>query len=184
MQDDELYSLFLAGDMSAADELIARYSGRLMMYADAMIHDAHDAEDLVIETFAVVMTRRPAIRAGGVQAYLYQVVRRKARRFRTRRHGIRVFSLDEEQARELESVRPEDEFLQDERRRAVRLCLNRIDPECREAIWLVFFEGMSYAEAAAVMGVNSKKVDNLLAKGKRILKEELIREGITRAEEA
>ena len=42
---------------------------------------------------------------------------------------------------------------------------------------------MSYTEAASVMGVNNKKVDNLLAKGKREMKEELIREGITRARE-
>ena len=183
MPDDELYSLFLAGDMSAADQLITRYSGRLIMYADAMIHDIHDAEDLVIESFAVIMTRRPAIRPGGFQAYLYQTVRRRAGRFHTLRRRVSVFSLDEEQAEELLAVRPEDEFLRDEQRRAVRLCMNRISPECREVIWLVFFEGLSYAETAAVMGVNHKKVDNLLAKGKREMKEELIREGITRAQE-
>ena len=180
MPDDELYSRFLAGDTSAADTLIARYTGRLIMYADAVIHDIRDAEDLVIETFAVILTKRPAIRKGGFQAYLYQSVRRRAYRFRVRRSRMSVFSLDEEQARELEAVHPEDEFLRDERRRTVRRCLNRIDPECREALWLTFFEGMSYAEAAAVMGVNRKKIDNLLIKGKKIMKEELIREGITR----
>ena len=183
MPDDELYSLFLAGDTSAVDKLIEKYSGRLVMYADAMIHDIQDAEDLVIESFAVIMTRRPAIRSGGFQAYLYQTVRRRAVRFHALRRRMNVFSLDEEQAEELQAVRPEDEFLRNEQRRAVRRCMNRISPECREAIWLVFFEGLSYTEAASVMGVNNKKVDNLLAKGKREMKEELIREGITRARE-
>lgn len=182
MPDDELYSQFLAGDMSAADSLIAKYTGRLIMYADAMIHDIRDAEDLVIDTFAVIMTKRPVIRAGGFQAYLYQAIRHRANRFRIRRRRMNIFSLDDEQAEELQAIRPEDMFLQDERRQTVRRCLNRIDPEYREAIWLTFFEGLTYAEAAAVMGVNIKKIDNLLARGKKSMKEELIREGITRVE--
>ena len=182
MPDDELYSLFLAGDMAAADRLIEKYTGRLIMYADAIIHDAHEAEDLVIEAFAVIMTRRPAIRAGGFQAYLYQMIRRRAGRFSLLRRHISEFSLEDEQAEQLEAARPEDEFLRDEQRQAVRRCMNRISPECRETIWLVFFEGLTYLETAAVLGVNKKRVDNLLARGKKELKEELIREGITRAQ--
>ena len=96
MTDDELYSLFLAGDMSAADALMGKYAGRLIMYTDAIIHDMRDAEDLVIETFAVIMTKRPVIRPGGFQAYLYQAARRRAVRFRLRRRRTSVFSLDEE----------------------------------------------------------------------------------------
>ena len=184
MTDDELYSLFLAGDMSAADALMGKYAGRLIMYTDAIIHDMRDAEDLVIETFAVIMTKRPVIRPGGFQAYLYQAARRRAVRFRLRRRRTSVFSLDEEGTEELLSVRPEDEYLRDERRTAVRACLNRIDPECREALWLTYFEGMSYAETADVLGVNPRKIDNLLAKGKRMMKDELAREGITRADES
>ena len=182
--DDELYSRFLAGDMASADSLMVKYTGRLIMYVDAMVHDIHDAEDLVIDTFAAVMTRRPQIREGGFQAYLYRAVRNRAFRFSILRRRIKTFSLEEECAEELLAVRPEDEFLRDERRQAVQRCLNRIDPECREAIWLTFFEGLSYAEAAAVMGVNAKKVDNLLTKGKRSMKAELEKEGVTRAGES
>ena len=34
------------------------------------------------------------------------------------------------------------------------------------------------------LGVNPRKIDNLLAKGKRMMKDELAREGITRADES
>lgn len=182
--DDELYSRFLAGDMASADSLMVKYSGRLIIYVDALTHDIHDAEDLVIDTFATVMTRRPAIREGGFQAYLYRAARNRALRFSFLRRRVSAFSLEENCAEELLAARPEDEFLRDQQRQAVQRCLNRIDPECREAIWLTFFEGLSYAEAAAVMGVNEKKVDNLLMKGKRIMKAELEKEGITRAGES
>ena len=178
MSDDELYNKFLAGDASAADSLILKYTGRLVLYLDAMIHDIRDAEDLVIETFATILTKRPVIRTGGFQAYLYQAARNRAFRFRMKRRKMTVFSLDEEEVEEMASVLPEDEFLRDETRQAVRRCLNRIDEDCREALWLTFFEGLSYAEAAAVIGTNEKKVDNLLIKGKKRMREELEKEGI------
>ena len=97
---------------------------------------------------------------------------------------MNIFTLEENIGEELLSVQTEDEFFRDERRHAVLKCLNRIDPDCREALWLTFFEGLSYAEAAAVMGINVKKVDNLLIKGKQRMRTELAKEGITRVEEA
>ena len=182
--DDELYSAFLAGDMTAADALMLKYTGRLIMYADAIIHDIRDAEDLVIDAFAVLLTKRPAIREGGFQAYLYRMVRNRALRFSLVRRRIKIFSLEAESTEELLAARPEDTFLRDERRQAVQRCLNRINPEYREVIWLTYFEGLSYAETAAVMGVNVKRVDNLLTRGKKSMKAELEKEGITRAVEA
>ena len=177
-QDDELYSRFLTGDASAVDDLMRKYAGRLILYLDAMIHNVRDAEDLVIETFAAIMTKRPAIREGGFQAYLYQAARNRTTRFRLRRSKISVFSLDEDEVEQLQAVRPEDEFLRDEKRQAVRNCLNRIEPDCREAIWLTFFEGLSYTEAASVMGTDAKRIDNLLTKGKKNMRSELAKEGI------
>ena len=71
----------------------------------------------------------------------------------------------------------------DETHRALHRCLDRLDREVHEAIWLIYFEDMSYSEAATVMGVNQKKIDNLLARGKQVLKQELGKEGIHHAYE-
>ena len=58
-------------------------------------------------------------------------------------------------------------------------CLERLDPQFREAIWLVYMEDMNYAEAAKTMRVSKKKVDNLLFRGKQQLRKALEEEGIT-----
>ena len=73
---------------------------------------------------------------------------------------------------------PEDSFISEEKKRILHMCLDRIEPDLREAFWLVYFEDMSYAEAAAVMKVNVKKISNLLTRGKEKMREELAREGI------
>ena len=65
----------------------------------------------------------------------------------------------------------------------MHLCLDRIDPLLKEALWLIYFEDMSYAEAAEIMKVNTKKIDHLLTRGKHKLREELLKEGINHAHE-
>ncbi len=183
MTDDMLYSLFLAGDSSAFDTLILKYSGRLILYLNGLTHNIQDAEDLTIETFAAILAKKPVIRPGNFQAYLYRAARNRATSFHILSRKVQVFSLEDIQVEEVLTVRPEDGFLLDERRRAVRRCLSRIDPEPREALWLVYCEDMSYAEVAAILRVNTKKINNLLTKGKQLMKAELAKEGITRADE-
>ena len=51
----------------------------------------------------------------------------------------------------------------------------------REALWLFYFDEMSYKDTATVMNVSLKKIDNLLTRGRKRLKEELEKEGITDA---
>ena len=63
----------------------------------------------------------------------------------------------------------------------LHLCLERIDPQLREALWLVYFEDMSYKAAAHIMGVNTKRIEHLLTRGKKKMREELEKEGITDA---
>ena len=75
----------------------------------------------------------------------------------------------------------EDLLVNEERREVLRTCLERIDPELREALWLRYFEDMSYAQVASVMKVNTKKIDHLLQKGKKKLRKELEEEGMTDA---
>ena len=69
----------------------------------------------------------------------------------------------------------------EERKQALDLCLSRIDPELREALWLVYGEDMTYAQAAEIMGVNVKRIDHLLTRGKKTMKDELEKEGVTDA---
>lgn len=179
--DDELYSRFLSGDTAAFDELILKYSSRLILYLNGLVCNMHDAEDMSVETFAVILAKRPLIRSGCFQAYLFRAARNRAVRFRLIRRKVQVFDPSDDRLEEALTAHPEDEFIRDERRRAVQRCLERIAPESREALWLIYYENMSYAQASAVLGVNPKKIDNLLVRGKRLMKAELSMEGITDA---
>jgi len=63
----------------------------------------------------------------------------------------------------------------------VRDCLDELPADYREALYLVYIEGMSYERAAEVMGKSRKQVDNLIARGKVAMKPLLVKKGVTDA---
>ena len=51
-----------------------------------------------------------------------------------------------------------------------------LNPDYREALYLVYFEGMSYLQAADVMGKSEKQITNMVYRGKGRLRGLLERE--------
>ena len=180
MSDDELYRAYLAGDQPAGDSLMLRYADALTAYLAAFLHNAEDAEDLMLDCFSVILVNKPRIGAGNFRAYLFKMARNKANRFWRQRLRQREFSLEEELLYRGEG--PEEALWSLDRDAVLHRCLNRIAPQYREALWLIYAGELSYAQAADVLGCGVKKIDNLLANGKKRLREELEKEGITHAD--
>ena len=176
--DYELYKSYLSGDSASYDQLMLRYGDSLTVFLYGYLHNWEDAEDLMIEAFARIMVKKPLIKEDGFRAYLYKTARNLASRF----HGISMrmetFSLDGMEAEIKDKTDIEDRLQEEEKNRILHLCLERIDPELKEVLWLVYVEGMSYADAAAVMKVTKKRIDRIIQKGKEHLRIELDREGI------
>ena len=64
----------------------------------------------------------------------------------------------------------EEIVLADERKRVVNNALNTLPDDMRVVIHLVYFEDLTYDEAAKVMKKNRKQVDNLLYRAKKELR--------------
>ena len=195
--DGELYRGFLDGDTTAYDQLMIRYGDSLTMYLFGYMHDWQDAEDLMIDAFVWIMVKRPSIRDNAFKAYLFRTARSLTNSFLRKKHRRAVFSIDGMEKEIAENILTfgvfddkgsnavsnsvEDDLQTEERKKILYLCLERIEPEPREALWLVYMEGMSYAEAAKIIGVRVKRVDRLLARGKQQMRKELKKEGVTNA---
>ena len=147
----------------------------------------------MIEVFAYLIAKQPRIRDGGFRAYLYRSARHMALRLLSRKRAQLCFSLDalteEPEARELVEGAVESA----ERARILRACssamharrmrarMAELHADYREALFLVYFEGLSHAETAAVMGKREKQVADLIYRGKNALRKRLEQEGITDA---
>jgi RNA polymerase sigma-70 factor (ECF subfamily) len=181
--DEELYHEYLSGDKEAYDELMVRYGDKLTFYLYGYLHNFEDAEDLMIEAFARIMVKKPPIHDGCFRAYLYKTARNLAVRAHLLRIRARTFDFRDVTVDAVAEVLPEEKMWEEEKREILQLCLERIDPKYREALWLVYMEEMTYADAAAIMQVDIKKIDNLLARGKQHLRKELDKEGLSNAYE-
>lgn len=179
MTDEEAYRRYLGGDENGLNELMRRYEAPLILYITGYLHDVHEAEDLMIEVFTYLFTKRPAIRDGGLKAYLYKAARNMA--LRHKRRWRACFSL-ESLVQEPESELLVEEVVQTEQQRCVlHVCMEQLHADYREALYLVYFEGMRHAEAAALMGKSEKQVADLVYRGRNALKKRLEQEGIADA---
>ena len=180
VSDETAYRKYLAGDEAAAQLLVERYGDALTLYINGVLGDIHEAEDLMIEAFSYLFTKKPRIRDGCFKAYLYKAARHMALRHKSRRRIF--FSLDD-LAREPEAQTLVEEVVRTkERNQILHLCMDELNSDYREALYLTYFEGMSYQQAAEVMGKSVKQITNMVYRGKERLRGLLQREGITDVE--
>lgn len=177
MNDEILYQKYLSGDQEAADALVKRYADSLVLYIDGYIDDFHEAEDLMIEAFARMFAKsRPIHEEGCFKAYLYKVGRNLACRHRQRRK-ILWLSFDE-LTFDLHDIKEHDQsFFQNEQNKQLYLAMKQMKQEYQEVLYLVYFEGMKYTDAAKVMGKSVSQITNLVFRGKKSLRRLLEKEG-------
>ena len=179
ISDEALYRQYVSGDETGLDELMKRYGNPLTLYVNGYLHDVHEAEDLMIEVFSYLFTKRPRIRDSGFKAYLYKAARHMALRHKSRRRLS--FSLDDLAEEPDGKLLVEEVVRTKERNQILHFCMGELNPDYREALYLTYFEGMSYLQAAEVMGKSEKQITNMVYRGKARLRGLLEREGITNA---
>lgn len=167
--NEELFSSYLEGDGNALRILMERHGDALTLYINGYIHDIHEAEDLMIEAFSRMISAKPRLAENGFKSYLYKTARNLAIRHMDKRRRQCFFSLEgleEEPEREMlvEAV-----VQSEEQSRILRKCMEQLNPDYSEALYLLYFENMSYAQAAQVMGKSIKQIDHLLERGKKKL---------------
>ncbi|MBO4420565.1 MAG: RNA polymerase sigma factor [Lachnospiraceae bacterium] len=175
--DEELYRLFLDGHTECYDELMVRLGDALTAYLKGYLQSFEDAEDLMIEAFANIMAKKPKIKQG-FKAYLFRTAHNLVYHLYVKKNKVKVFSLDDiDDEITADGENFEDKICRDAQEKALHRCIERLDPELREAVWLVYFEKLSYEQAAGVMDVSKKKVDYWLTRAKTVLKKEMEKEG-------
>ncbi len=183
MQDDEtLYRVYLEGDEDGLSELIDRYGTRLTLYIHSYIYDVHEAEDLMIDVFAYLAVKKPRIRSGGFRAYIYKSARNGALRYLTRNKLRQCLSLEEMSVEPVSDSSADGLALLNEQSALINICMERLKPDYRQALYLVYFDNLSHAEAAEVMGKSEKQLSDLVYRGRKSLRKRLEEEGVSYAD--
>ncbi len=148
---------------NVADELPA-----LRRYALSLTRHGGDAEDLVHDTLVRAIERETSFRSGGnLRSWLMSILHNL--HIDRRRSGMSSAGRDRDFAADTDTTILPNQ-LDTVRLAQVRRAFDMLPDEQREAMHLVTIEGLSYEEAAAVLGVPAGTVMSRISRARDALR--------------
>lgn len=153
---------------------------RLRRFARAVCRSDADAQDLVQETVERALARRAGFRPGTrLDSWAFTIMRRiHIDHARAGARWSRVVAPADERTAEVADVGQADEELRADAL-ALRRAIRDLPDDQRLAVALVLVDGLSYAEAAAVMGVPPGTLTSRLVRGRQSLIRTLAAQGVS-----
>lgn len=174
-RDGEAMRAIAAGDSAAMQRLIDREAPRLLRFAQGMLGNLDEAEDVVQEALIRLWENAarwtPDARVG---TWLHRVSYNRAiDLLRRRRAFIDESALDVVP----DPAGPADvALLKDETEQSLRAAIERLPTRQRTAVLLFHVEGLPQREAARVMEVSETALESLLSRARRQLRALLVKE--------
>lgn len=163
---------YMDGDNEAFGEIVETYYRGLVMFAMRYVGDEPEAENIASDALFELMIKPERYKfRSSLKTYLFAIARNKAVGFLRKAH--RTVGLPDITGLESDEPTPEETAIDEDEKKRLREAVDLLPRDMREAVGLVICEGMSYRDAAAVMGVGTKRVDNLVSRAKKRLKTEL-----------
>lgn len=172
-----------AGRDAALNNLMERHAAPVFHFLCRLTGNEDDANDLAQETFVRVFKSCKSFRSGEkFSTWLFTIAANLARnhfRWRARHPNL---SLDAENSGTDQTLgstlpantpAPSEVALAGERAAAVRLAVQKLPEDLREAIVLCEWEERSVAEAATILAATPKAVESRLYRARQILRERL-----------
>ena len=167
--------LITNSNKEAFEILYNRYFERLCRSVYKRIPHETTVEELVQDVFVNVWSKRTRLdTSGNIGAYLYATLRNKAL------HELRARLIIEKHTQQLQQsdLKLYADDLQDqinvrEVEQRIRIIVNELPPQCREAFTLSRFEHLSYKMIAERMNISVNTVEKHIGKALHILRSEL-----------
>lgn len=164
--DEELLTRYADGDRQAAQELATRHLPRVFRHARRVLGDVAAAEDVAQEAMMRLWKIAPTWRRGEAQVstWLYRVTANLCTDLLRRRRTV-----DLDAAAQVADTAPDAATQMHAAARADALqgALNQLPERQRQAVVLRHIEGLSNPEISDIMGLSTRAVESLTARGKR-----------------
>ncbi len=174
------YRRFLEGEKSAFSEILDLYRDNLIFFINRTVHNLHVAEDLAADCFVELLIHPKRYNFQySLKTYLFTIAHHKTVNYIRHNKRSQPMSVEELEEKSEAYLSFEEDVLRSQQRQAVHKALETLKEEYRSVLHLLYFEELSYEEAAKVMGKNKKQIDNLAYRAKGALRNILEKEGIS-----
>ncbi|BDX37520.1 DNA-directed RNA polymerase sigma-70 factor [Tenuifilaceae bacterium CYCD] len=172
--DKNIVDALRQGDEQVFETIFRTYYERLCNYANTILSDMDEAEEMVQSAFLTVWEKHDTLEIHtSVKSYLYRAVHNSCLN-RVKHYKVRKTYGD--------SVKNQTELLHDDASQDLigseldAIVANAIDSlpdQCRLVFKLSRFENLTYAEIAEQLGISLKTVENHMVKALKVLREKL-----------
>lgn len=180
ISDEELIRRFQSGDEEAFEEIVNRYSDRLLNFAYRFVLDKEEAEDIVQDTFLKVYQNRHAYREiAKFSTWIYTITGNLAKTVlrKRRKRGMLLFSRigPEDKTTEFPSLdrQPESQVEGQFTERAIQKAIAKLPEHFRTVIILRDIQGLSYEEIGNIINAPLGTVKSRINRARLRLQEEL-----------
>lgn len=173
-QDSVLVKAAVAGDEESFTELARRYYPAMVAIAHSILGDRHLAEDAAQQAFAKAAVKLPQLKKESRFAQWLAVICRNIAKDMARNR--KVFSSSEELS-EIEAKSSHDGDAE-----IVGRALGKLSDAARELIFLRFYDGMSYEQISAVLGISQQAINGRLRRAKKKMADYLRHNGFDKVQ--
>lgn len=171
--DEELYIEYLHGDNNALDELLVRHRKALIWFIYGYVKNMEDAEDLMMDTFALLISKKVKFRNNSsFKTWLYGIGRNLTRNYLRKNKAVSLETIEIIDFG-LNPSGPENELIIKESNEELYRAISLMKEDYRTVLYLSFFEQMDISLIAKVMKKNTRQVYNIMARAKKQLREVL-----------
>jgi RNA polymerase sigma-70 factor (ECF subfamily) len=179
-EDEALVKKALKGDLESFESLIGRYQQAIYNICYYKSHNCFDAEDLAQDIFLAAFKSLPNLKdIRKFRSWLFGIAYNRCHKW-FQREKIKIVKFKEislrlsqqQRMNGLRSGQPGTHFQGDEPE--IAEFLHKLPADVKNILKLKYLEGMSYDEISEKTGVKSHRIDYLIRKGKKMIRERWI----------
>lgn len=185
MNDRALIKLLHINAGRAIHKLIMMYGGSISTICRNFLYDCteEDVEEAIADTYIHFWKNRDKFVLNekySLKSYLYAIARNAARDKRRKLKKADIYSLEELELQLPSGENVEDTYIRKEQEAILHTCLEQMKEPDKSIFLYRYFYGYKIADIGKMLDLPSKKVENILYRGKEKLRKDLVERGICR----
>ncbi len=174
LNDKNILECLQNNDEKVFETFFRTYYQRLCNYANTILNDMDEAEEMVQNAFLTLWEKRETIEVHtSLKSYMYRTVYNSSL---NRVKHLKVQQKHGEFYKHSATLTHEstsEKLMESELENMARNAVEQMPPQCRAVFKLSRFENLSYAEIAQQLGISVKTVENHMVKALRTLRVKL-----------
>jgi len=174
LSDKHILESIQQNDEQVFETFFKTYYERLCNYANTILNDMDEAEEMVQNAFLTIWEKRTSIEVHtSLKSYLYRAVYNSSlnhvKHLKVQRRHEAFYkntaTVDHENATE--------QLMENELHKMAQKAIEELPPQCQMVFKLSRYENLSYTEIAAQMNISVKTVENHIIRALKVLRVKL-----------